>query len=659
VYEDGRSLDCGIIVTEFEESWLDSELEEMSQFYVERFEDLANHIKNRVAELEEKLSSIETIQGPQGEIGPRGPQGERGLQGLPGPQGAQGERGPAGPVGPSANIDAHVNNQEVHLNGEERETLFGEATSHQLNRSEILENTREGKLINRNLEGRTLVNLWSDRRGDFDTAIQTTYTLNGNNIRLVRGFTQHGQWNSLRLIQTIFVPNRQYTIAVNILSNQPSLEIQPVHAGNDESVSVFTQGFIIPAGSTGFHMRTLTTRGSFLPSQRMQFEIVSRHPAEPFNSDVSVDIAILEGTHDEEFMRNHMNLPPRQLASVGDGVDELEITTIGENLFDGELERGRWSSVGGNIGTPRGLRNVNPIPVIGGRRIFARGRFNVNGTLNNVENIRVFQFDKNMQNVGAAEFTFTNANSLVLHSNTHFLLARTSDYQLQFEVEGSALSISYDRPIDPTTPHQSTSSIVEYQDIDGEWKKPILRSINNGADVLVADEITETEFIQRVVEVDLSSIGMSSMANNPDGTHTRGHLSTNTFVPQVGAGGISSQAVSCNKIRTGWWDWNSETVGVRISNSGQGGDVVFNIPSIGETINNNIVRQYLIDNNYQFLVPLAEPRRFPIRMRSLSSFNPTTNVMVNSGAVQPKFSFDIAQSLTGRVTLAEQSIRDL
>jgi len=84
VYEDGRSLDCGVIVTEFEESWLDSELEEMSQFYVERFEDLAREIEGRMASLKEELANSEDL---------RGPQGERGPQGIPGPVGPPGSGG--------------------------------------------------------------------------------------------------------------------------------------------------------------------------------------------------------------------------------------------------------------------------------------------------------------------------------------------------------------------------------------------------------------------------------------------------------------------------------------------------------------------------------------------------------------------------------------
>ena len=61
-YHDGRSFDAGIIVTEFSESWLDSELDEMADFYVRRFENLAMEIKERALEirtgLEQELSDL-------------------------------------------------------------------------------------------------------------------------------------------------------------------------------------------------------------------------------------------------------------------------------------------------------------------------------------------------------------------------------------------------------------------------------------------------------------------------------------------------------------------------------------------------------------------------------------------------------------------------
>jgi len=83
-FEDGRSLDAGIIATTFEESWLDSEREEMERIYVKRFEDLARDIRARADELYKLLNELEVIEGPQGEQGPVGPQGVQGPQGEPG-----------------------------------------------------------------------------------------------------------------------------------------------------------------------------------------------------------------------------------------------------------------------------------------------------------------------------------------------------------------------------------------------------------------------------------------------------------------------------------------------------------------------------------------------------------------------------------------------
>ena len=57
MFEDGRSLDCGVIVTKFEESWLDQELDEMTDFYVQRFEDLADEIRERANEIKVEVEA--------------------------------------------------------------------------------------------------------------------------------------------------------------------------------------------------------------------------------------------------------------------------------------------------------------------------------------------------------------------------------------------------------------------------------------------------------------------------------------------------------------------------------------------------------------------------------------------------------------------------
>jgi len=645
MYEDGYSLDCGVIVTQFEESWLDSELEEMSQFYVQRFEDLASNIKSRIAELEEKLDGVETMQGPRGETGPQGPQGERGLPGPAGVQGPQGERGSAGPVGPSANIDAHVNNQEVHLDGEERETLFGEVIPHQLNGSGTLGNTQEGKLTNRNLEGRTMVNLWSDRREDF-VSINSTITLAGNRIVFIGNVTA-------TLSNVILKPNTQYTVLLDTTLSETGAG-NDIRIGAGSANNVFTTN--VPNITTnGRTVIVLTTRATF--EQQMGALVNSRSTSTSGNV---CNISIFEG--DWSHMADQLqHSPPRQLTSVADDVDELGIVTVGENLFDGELERGSIRVSDGALMSTASYvnsRSKNYIPVQGGRSIMiTTPNVQLTPTTNGRPSLNVFQYDKKQNLI----FVNTNgAPQSTIHRllpETRFIKFRNASQTTHVLPFDTPIAISYDRPIDPTTPHQSTSTVIEYNE-NGAWKKPILHSINNGDQVLVADEITETEYIQRVQLIDADFL--ASMTDGAGtGVSQDGAMRRSVFVSPL----INTRdrwEVVCNRLKTLHSNGEGDfaTPRVRGSITTNSNLIAVTLPiSVGAS--QSTARQYLIDNNYRFLVPLAIPRRFPIRMRSLSSFHPITNVMINSGVVQPQLNFDITQSLTGRMTLAEQEIRDL
>ena len=55
IWEDGREQDGGTFQLTFTESWLDKELPEMEDFYVSRFEDLAEEIRRRVEEIKVEM----------------------------------------------------------------------------------------------------------------------------------------------------------------------------------------------------------------------------------------------------------------------------------------------------------------------------------------------------------------------------------------------------------------------------------------------------------------------------------------------------------------------------------------------------------------------------------------------------------------------------
>ncbi|MGA5589916.1 hypothetical protein ACPCF3_00750 [Enterococcus mundtii] len=58
-FSNGQSLDYPAFSTEFQESWLDQDLEEMAQFYVKRFEDLRNLVLEQVSGIDRDLTEFE------------------------------------------------------------------------------------------------------------------------------------------------------------------------------------------------------------------------------------------------------------------------------------------------------------------------------------------------------------------------------------------------------------------------------------------------------------------------------------------------------------------------------------------------------------------------------------------------------------------------
>lgn len=58
-FSNGQSLDYPAFSTEFQESWLDQDLEEMAQFYVKRFEDLRSLVLEQAAGIDRDLTDFE------------------------------------------------------------------------------------------------------------------------------------------------------------------------------------------------------------------------------------------------------------------------------------------------------------------------------------------------------------------------------------------------------------------------------------------------------------------------------------------------------------------------------------------------------------------------------------------------------------------------
>lgn len=95
-FADGRSLDMGVIVTRFEESWIDTDLAEMEQKSIRSFEELRMEILHRADEIngfiDELREKIE-IGDFHGRDGAPGRDGRDGLDGMNGADGRDGRDG--------------------------------------------------------------------------------------------------------------------------------------------------------------------------------------------------------------------------------------------------------------------------------------------------------------------------------------------------------------------------------------------------------------------------------------------------------------------------------------------------------------------------------------------------------------------------------------
>ena len=286
LFEDGRSLDCGVIVTEFEKSWLDTEVEAMSDFYVKRFEDLQVRLQMRVAELKDKIE-------PQ-------------IMQL------QQEVDNVASHWADYNVPGHIHNEKIHLTQDERNLLFKETSTHQIADNTILKQTQGGQLANRNIKGRTRINLWSDDQSDFSQI--SNGTILGDTIR----FASTGSTTGVTLKPTLFSPGTAYTFLIDVITLGAGnvFRTTGVNSANIIDTSTFQR-----VSEVGRHIFVATTRHSFENTNGLQIGI-AREGYDPIGAEIK--ISIFEGDLSNSLLEH---VPPRLPVSVGEGIDEFVIST--------------------------------------------------------------------------------------------------------------------------------------------------------------------------------------------------------------------------------------------------------------------------------------------------------------------------------------------
>jgi len=622
LFNDGRSLDAGIIVTNFTESWLDQELEDMEFFYIKRFEDLKGMMDIRaeqiLTELTDRVNALDTT------IKDRNQVLENTMTDLENKMinaKSDLEARMADANNQIDNILVDVNNAGLVTRSE---LMVSSGTVHVLPAGAGTVETGEGVFTNRSLEGRSLTNLWSDNRADF-AHISPLVTFAGNTVRTdpSRDFANMGR-HSLR--STLFKPNTQYTFVLDITTLENS-RWQTL----TEAISIVDVGRTI--STTGRHVFVMTTQANFDGRNRLTIGAAGVDQTQA--SWIEYDISIFEGdwTH---LVGSLNHTPPRQITSVVSPT----IHSIGENLFDGELRRGTIVAATGVLqANSAQQRSTNPVAVFGGERIFLWH--------NGVENgwVGVNQYDSNLVHLTGTRQTGGGGDAgMVLDARARFIRFLVPD------VTATTATVSYRRRLSLPTSHESSLAQPRYIDTN-ETIKPVLelRSINYGENSLVADEITETEYIQRIIEPNIANPPLSSIQLNTAGD--RLFFQFNPGNPSAGESG-DTRSVVCNKLPTRHIATIASTFGVSIHNNFSILRVA--IPWTKDLPTESELRQYLINNDYRFLVPLATPIRRKLADWTLPSHRPVTNITTRSGVVNPSLNFTVKSALGERARRLEQ-----
>lgn len=554
-----------------------------------------------------------------------------------------------------ARHEQDVNDAGIVMQGEfqalrdsvhERETA---AQSHDASSLRI-EGTREGVLAGKCLQGRTLANLWSDDRADF-RSISQFLALEGNTLSF--DAPSNGDF-SASLRGDMFKPDTDYTFLVDLETTGASF-LTRKNAGN----SLFIGSNILNQSR-----RYVFTQRSANRSGELSLIFIFRASAA---ARATAKISIFEG--DLTGMADQLrHTPPRELASLGGG-ETLAVESLGENLFRGDI----------NVRTRQWTGNIQMTDLGGGRfrlnnwaashhgwgfgRFFGKAgemitlSLNKNDRATHISLYGVWEDSANPTIPGSSWILPVNEGRF----SRGFVLPRDGEYYFLtwagMTSPGSGAEI-WDIMINRAgttefVPASLKSRPIQYQDTDGTWKTPVLRGIMHDGQLLVADEVTETEYIQRVAELDIEATNWSISPEVGDEGVTGFWTNVGGLTPNSNPFMhiVSNLLPTLNRNNEQFLNWPFL---VSISASG---NPMINLPSSVATTPAQ-ARAWLLENNAKIIVPLAEPRRSPIREWALPSHEGTTHLFLMEGGrpatVPPRLSFKIASNIAQRLRLLEK-----
>lgn len=514
----------------------------------------------------------------------------------------------------------------------------------------IIENTSDGYIENVKLEGKTFVNLWGNKTSDFLLSGQATFNEETGYIELTS--KSHRYSNVFTKHTEKLKPNTLYTIIVEVVENTfsdiPVLRVNSVNNTSDNTNPCFSGTRHINGGQTGKFIFQLTTINDFSNANVGLRTFVGNDNTE-IGCKLKFRIIILEGDHTQN--------PPNYfegLKSVGEDVDKIIVLstkssgnllhcegfsmvsnglTLTYNPFEQEYTLNGTCTTDNTCFFPDNMCSIYNISL--------QGKYSGRLVISN-PNMAIF-------NVRFYEKSYTRGvtlnNNILTHTENYnngdiMLFSIRIDSGQTFNNDKFKVCFNKgDTPI-PYEPYKEHKKELLYKDVDGVWKKPILREW----DTIEKHSDGKYYYHKR---------GSNVLLNGSEEWYTVNSNLTNTirFGLQL-KNSFHKATLLCDRF-TQREDkmFPSDIEGIAVLNNSSNNPTLYIgiVKSKLETQDVKGFKKWLKANPVTVIYQLAQEEIYECLPIPVASYKGETTYKINSGVITPASSFEFDYSLSNAV----------
>lgn len=471
----------------------------------------------------------------------------------------------------------------------------------------VCENTNNGQIEGLKIEGKTLVNLSEINSKTVSYGNTSTYK------------------TSLSKIKT----NTKYTIILNIKSNTLSPANSSGYVGvyNETGIGTTSSQILIPIGFVGIKTLNITT-----PSDLSGYSSLThfRSYAVTTSGSMSVEEIILEGDHTQN--------PPSYfegLKSVGEGVDKIEVLSCGKNLFDNKWQIGSLVDTNGNTNTAV-TTNINSVNYL---KVDSNAEYEMIYLKNPSIGNRVCFYTESKSFIGQV----SNVTEFVTPSNCSYIRFTISSTNLN---EKTFYIIKSEK----NSKHKKQ---ILYQNSDGVYEKPVLRSTGTISDTIEKHSDGKYYFHKRCGEIVFDGSSDESWSHDTGNSSSIiGRFSFNN----IGMAGNRSSLISDKyNLKKDYTLANNNIEGMFTS---VGGSTLFLDTLYSKLSSQNATdfKTWLQSNPVTVVYQLATEEVYECVNLDLDSYESETSVIVDSGVISPKLTFKIASHIGNTIKVLKDRI---